>query len=166
MNSEGAKTRRSLERWIRITGTAQTMLFLLLISPFVAILLTWAASPRVPSAIKSAHRLAAEMRPHVGSGRLAWYLSNCEEAMQANRLAPSNCIPPWLASLRALRPIGEAVTRFDGTNLSITKSFQAGSAVVKVVLGMESSKHPKADEATYVIMVNPVCSVSVPRPRE
>lgn len=161
MNNEGTKTRRSLLRWIRITGAAQTVLFLLLISPFVWALVSVLTTPRVPKAVKDARQLAATMRPHVDSGALAEFLINSEEAIRDGKLTPLNCVPPWFFSVQKPGPLSDTVAEFDGTNLCISAVCLTKAVAIKVKLSLESGRHPKNDATNHVIMVSPNCSLAI-----
>jgi hypothetical protein len=103
MNSEDAKTRRNLQKWIRITGTTQTLLFVLLISPFVWGLVSVATTHRVPAAVKDVRQLATQIRPHVADGKLVTYLADCEERIQVGAVqlrATMGVISPGSSSSR------------------------------------------------------------------
>jgi hypothetical protein len=138
-------------------------LFVLLISPFVWGLVSVATTHRVPAAVKDVRQLATQIRPHVADGKLVTYLADCEERIQAGRLAPSNCVPPWASSLPAPHHLVQSAATYDGTNLCVDASLVTKHGTMELRLSLESSVHPKGNEANYVLMVTPDCSIRIPR---
>jgi hypothetical protein len=158
MNSEDAKTRRNLKRWIQVTGATQTVLFLLLVSPFLWFLFT---PSRTSVVVKESRALGKQIRAAVTESNLTDYLANCERDIANGIRSPTNCIPSWLKSLKTSRPWLDASTRFEGTNLCVDAAWASGRGFIGLRLCNQHESHAKDGELFYVHNVFTNCSVFV-----
>jgi len=158
MNSEDAKTRRSLKRWIQVTGATQSVLVLVLISPFLWLLFT---PSRTPVVVKESRALAAQIRAQITESKLTDYLANCERDIATGIRSPTNCIPSWLRDLKTSRPWLDATSKFKGTNLCIDAAWASGRGFIGLRLSNQHESHAKDGELFYVQNVFTNCSVFV-----